>query len=92
MLHKINVLSFFRIIENFIEQKNSIFEQLKEVLNNEDDEDDVANETSVSIQLLNENFKDLCHKTWTVLMSKELNLFERTEVLDFFSFSPQFLI
>ncbi|EEB15824.1 protein phosphatases pp1 regulatory subunit, putative [Pediculus humanus corporis] len=68
-----------KIIENFIEQKNSIFEQLKEVLNNEDDEDDVANETSVSIQLLNENFKDLCHKTWTVLMSKELNLFERTE-------------
>lgn len=51
------------------------------------EDDDIANEVSVSVQVLNEAFKDLCHRTWISLMKKELTLFEGTEVSKPFSSS-----
>ncbi|KAK6632612.1 hypothetical protein RUM43_013380 [Polyplax serrata] len=67
------------IVEDFIEQKNSLFEQISEVLSKEVEDDEVANEVSLRLQVLNEAFRDLCHRTWTILMRKELNLFEGSD-------------
>lgn len=67
-------------MEDFIEQKNSLFEQISEVLSKEVEDDEVANEVSLRLQVLNEAFRDLCHRTWTILMRKELNLFEGSDV------------
>lgn len=71
---------FFRLLENFIEQKKLIFDHIKQILQTDEEDEARIAELSLDIQEINEEFQELCLESWHSLMKRELHLFEAMEV------------
>lgn len=77
-----------KIIEEFIQYKDSVFEELSacfkfvelRVMRGDDEETEESVEIADKIDKLNMEFEDMVNNVWQQLMSHELHLHETTEV------------
>ncbi|KAL0271226.1 UNVERIFIED_CONTAM: hypothetical protein PYX00_008392 [Menopon gallinae] len=73
-----NYLESRKIVEDFHEEKQKIVGELKSILVRDDDDESVPDIT-VSFHGISESFQELCLRTWTSLMKKELYFYESCE-------------